>query len=480
MPNAHSTPRPTTPQATPCILASSRALRRALIVAGAVAAGAMLTSRDAQAKPSPFSGYHGQRPGRHHLIRPSDLPEPFATRSSANPPTVIDRPESAWPQVPPGFRVDLYASGFAMARQLRLAPCGDVLLSDPAVQAIYIMRGVDEAGRARSVGQLVRTSGRVSGVAFYPPGPSPQWLYVATARNVIRYPYRNGDLTLTKPGETIVPRLPETGHLTRDLCFSADGSTLYIGLGSENNLSSTESDPRERNRATILACKPDGSEMHVHAQGLRNPNGLVLSPVTRRLWATCVERDGLGDNLVPDFVTEIKPGRSYGWPFYYIGNHPDPRMRSLGSVPGSQIAVPEVLLQAHSTPLQLAFYTGKAFGASWHHALFSTLHGSWNRRERTGYAVVRIPMRPDGSARGDYEEFMTGFVTSHGKVWGRPVGITETSDGALLVSDDASNSVWRVSRSAASKGARPTTEAPPRSRRQTLSAASKGARPTSQ
>lgn len=417
--------------------------RRCLTLALLLVAG---TAVVAGAQNSPFYDYRAEKPGRRHHIRPADLPPPNATKSASNPPHVIDRPRGAWPKVPAGFKVDVYATGFIIPRQLCRAPNGDVFMAELALQKVYLLRGVDAAGRARIATPFAVTGGRVSGLAFYPPGPNPRWLYVANTHNVIRFPYRNGDLHARGPAQTVVAHLPAEGNVTRALCFSHDGRQLYIGLGSVNNISDLETTPQDRDRAVILACQPDGSGMHVHARGLRNPNGLVLSPVDHALWTTCVERDGLGDNLVTDFVTRVKPGADYGWPYRYIGDHVEPRLKG-GPLGGrGSVVTPDVLLQPHSIPLQLAFYTGSAFGTGWHDTLFSTMHGSWNRSERTGYCVVRIFMRADGRARGDYEDFMTGFVTPRGEVWGRPVGVVETLDGALLVSDDASGSVWRVSR----------------------------------
>jgi glucose/arabinose dehydrogenase len=223
--------------------------------------------------------------------------------------------------------------------------------------------------------------------------------------------------------------------------FSKDGTKMLVAVGSSSNVGD---DPRERRRANILEFTPDGKNEKIYASGIRNPVGLAVHPQTGEVWTSVNERDGLGDNLVPDYITHVTPGGFYGWPWFYIGQHPDPTMGGRGADMKDKVIVPDVLLQAHSASLSLTFYTGTQFPAEFRGEIFAAEHGSWNRSRRTGYKVIRVPA-PNGKATGEYEDFLTGFVTPSGDVWGRPVGVATASDGALLVSDDGSNQIWRVS-----------------------------------
>jgi glucose/arabinose dehydrogenase len=392
-----------------------------------------------QAADSPFTDYHGQAPGTVHKITVNDLPRPFATASSTNNPTIVPRPDGAMPQVPVGFAVDLYVSGLS-PRVLRTAPNGDVFVAESGAGRVRILRIADPASAPR-VQTYVAGLTQPYGIAFYPPGPSPQFVYVATTTAVYRYPYRNGDLAARGPRETIV-QLPGGGHLSRDIAFSLDGRSLFVAVGSNSN---NNDDPNntEKNRANILETTPQGGDLTVYASGLRNPSGIAVDPSTGDLWAAVNERDSLGDNLPPDYVTNVQRGGFYGWPYFYIGPHWDPA--HIGKHPElrDEVIVPDVLLQPHDAPLTFTFYDGDQFPASYLGDIFGVSHGSWNRGSRTGYEVIRI-RRAFGKSLGEYEDFMTGFVTPAGQVWGRPSGITTTADGALLVADDASGSIWRV------------------------------------
>jgi glucose/arabinose dehydrogenase len=263
----------------------------------------------------------------------------------------------------------------------------------------------------------------------------------------VRFPYQNGDTRARGPSELIVANIPSGGqlegggHWTRDLVFTPDGKTLFVSVGSKSNASD---DPAEARRARIFTYTPDGKNESVYAYGLRNPVALALQPETGALWATVNERDELGNQLVPDYVTHIEKGGFYGWPWYYLGAHQDPRLPDKHPELKAQVIVPDVLLQSHSAALGLAFYTARQFPAAYHNALFVALHGSWNRAQRTGYKVIYLPME-GGRATGEYVDFMTGFVLPDGDVWARPVGVAVGRDGALFVTEDGNNTIWRVS-----------------------------------
>ena len=395
----------------------------------------------AAAAPSPFTDYSGEAPGARHHITVSDLPAPFATESANNGPGLVKRPDGAWPRAPKGWKVELYAEGLSNPRQIRTAPNGDVFVAESGPGRIRILRGVDAAGKAKTVEIYASGLKKPFGIAFYPPGPDPKYVYVGNTNAVVRFAYANGDLKARGKPERIadVPGggLIDGGHWTRDLAFSRDGKKLFVSVGSFSNLNDPDDHPEEFERADILEFAPDGRGRRVYASGLRNPVGLAVDARTGALWTSVNERDRLGDNLPPDYITRVEEGGFYGWPWYYIGGHQDPRLAGKHPELKDKTLVPDVLLQPHNASLGIAF--------SEKGDLFAAEHGSWNRATRTGYEIIRVPLkngRPDGS----YEDFVTGFVTPDGQVWGRPVGVAFTPDGALLFTDDASGSVWRVRR----------------------------------
>jgi glucose/arabinose dehydrogenase len=264
---------------------------------------------------------------------------------------------------------------------------------------------------------------------------------------VVRFPYKAGDIKASAPAEPLVTNIPSGhemvgggGHWTRDIVFSQDNQRMFVSVGSRSN---ADDDPSEQRRACILAFTPEGKNETLYASGLRNPVGLAIEPSTGALWTSVNERDELGDNLVPDYVTHVQEGGFYGWPWYYLGQHQDPRLPDKHPELKAKAIVPDVLLQSHSASLDLCFYTAEKFPADYKGHIFAAEHGSWNRSRRTGYKVVRVPVI-NGKALGYYEDFLVGFVNKDGDVWGRPVGVAVARDGALLVTDDQSETVWRV------------------------------------
>jgi glucose/arabinose dehydrogenase len=400
---------------------------------------------------SPFTDWRGQRPGAVHKIQVGDLPEPGATRSADNGPSLVPRPKDAWPQAPAGFQVQLYADRLSNPRLLRTAPNGDVFVVESRPGEVRVLRGLGADGRARESHLFAKGLKKPFGIAFYPPAGEPQWLYVANTDAVVRFPYRSGDLEARGPAATVVAELPGGGllrgggHWTRDIAFSRDGKKMFVSVGSRSNNDDTDGNEAERERADILQFDPAGGGRRVYAWGIRNAVGIAVHPRSGELWASVNERDELGDNLVPDYVTRVQEGGFYGWPWFYMGGRWDPRHKGKHPELRGKVITPDVLLQPHDASLQMTFYEGAQFPAAYRGDIFAAQHGSWNRAARAGYEVVRIPMHGKDRAGGEYEDFLTGFVTADGQVWGRPVGVTVAADGALLVTDDGTNSVWRVS-----------------------------------
>jgi glucose/arabinose dehydrogenase len=331
-----------------------------------------------------------------------------------------------------------------MPRVIHVAPNGDVFLAESGAGRLRIFRGLAADGKPERSQIFATGLNRPYGIAFYPEGAQPRWIYVGDTDQVVRMPYRNGDLTARGPARGVVNLPSGGGHWTRDLRFSRDGTTLYIAVGSGSNVDDPDTSPREHLRANILAADPDGKHLRVFASGIRNPSGIAIDPTTGDVWCTVNERDALGDNLVPDYITRVRPGGFYGWPWWYLGSHQDPRHEGKHPELKDKAIVPDVLLQPHNASLQIAFYEGRMFPPEYHGDLFATEHGSWNKSVRTGYEVIRVPLHQSDRPSGDYEDFLTGFVLPDGQAWGRPVGVAVAPDGALLVTDDGSNSIWRV------------------------------------
>jgi glucose/arabinose dehydrogenase len=394
----------------------------------------------------PFADFRVEEPGRTRKITVGDLPRPYATESANKGPRVVARPEGAWPKAPKGFTVQLYASGLDNPRLIRTAPNGDIFLAESSSGKIKVFRGIGDDGKPELVSVFAQGLNKPYGIAFYPPGKDPQWIYIGNTDALVKFPYRNGDVKASGAALHIVDLPHGGGHWTRDVQFTPDGRKMFVAVGSSSNVDDTDTTPEEKNRADILEFNPDGSDMKVYAYGIRNAGGgLLINPKTNELWCSVNERDGLGDDLVPDYITHVQEGGFYGWPWWYMGDHQDPRHPGKHPELKEKVIVPDVLLQAHNASLEMTFYEGSQFPEEYRDDLFSSQHGSWNRSVRVGYEVIRVPMHHSGRASGVYEDFVTGFVVDNGHVWGRPVGITVAPDGSLLVSDDGSNSIWRIS-----------------------------------
>jgi glucose/arabinose dehydrogenase len=428
-----------------------------LVVAGLIVARRIQTRASGTSAPTltasgngPFMDYRGEVPGKVHKITPGDLPKPYATTAAENHPHVVRRPADRWPQAPAGFKVDLFASELDNPRLIRTAPNGDLFLAESDPGRILVFHGMASDGKPEKVETFAEGFRRPFGIAFYPPGPEPQYIYIGNTDSVVRLSYRNGDLKARGSAETVIPSLPSGeevvgggGHWTRDIAFSLDGKQMFVSVGSRTNIANTDEDKSEFHRADILVANPDGSNLRVYASGIRNPVGLAVGP-QGQLWTSVNERDNIGDNLPPDYITHVEENGFYGWPWYYTGGNEDPRLKGKHPELKSKVIVPDVLLEPHNASLELTFYESHQFPPEYQGDIFAAEHGSWNRSVPTGYEVIVVPVR-NGRATGEYEDFLTGFVTSDGKVWGRPVGVAVAQDGSLLVTDDGSESLWRVS-----------------------------------
>ena len=399
-------------------------LARPAILAGLVA----LWSTGALAADVPGTVFH---------ISANRLPRPYATPGVPNPSQRIVRPDGVLPQVPAGFTVSIYASGLTNPRWMAVAPNGDVFVAEPSIGRITLLHEVNGKVEASNFADGFRLP---HGLLFYK-----RALMVSDVQAVWRLGYTDGAMKAGKRERmTSAPDLsPYGNHWTRDLAVDSKG-TLYIGIGSASNVG--EDAPT---RATVQTVAADGS-LRTFASGLRNPVGLQFYPGTDDLFVTVNERDGLGDDLVPDYLTHVQPGAFYGWPYSYLGQHPDPDYGTKRADLVAKAVMPDLLFHAHSAPLGLVFYEGGQFPASYKGDAFVALHGSWNSGAPTGYKVVRVPFK-NGRPMGSYENFVTGFwdgaseAGSPARVWGRPAGLAIAKDGSLLIADDAGKTVWRVS-----------------------------------
>jgi glucose/arabinose dehydrogenase len=410
-----------------------------------------------------FGDWQRDKPGTIRLIRPEDLPKPGATPSSANVSRVVPRPPGVTPQVPPGFKAELFAEGLSGPRIIRIAPNGDIFVAETRAGRIRVLRAADGAAKPSAIEVFASSLRGPFGIAFFPRDDNPQFVYVANTDSVVRFAYHSGDLRASAAPETVIASLPHGyGHSTRDIAFTADDRRILVSVGSASNdgeglgappggleFWSREHAPGaiwgyETDRAAVLSFDPDGKDKKIFATGIRNCVGLAIQPQSGAPWCSTNERDGLGDNLVPDYVTRVRENAFYGWPWFYIGGNEDPRHKGERPDLKERVTIPDVMLQAHSASLGMTFYAGNNFPAEYRGDGFAAEHGSWNRSKRTGYKVIRIRMK-DGVPTGEYEDFVTGFVVNDSDVWGRPVGVAAAHDGALLVSEDGNGTIWRIS-----------------------------------
>lgn len=413
--------------------------------------------------------YRKDAPGVVHHVQVDKLPAPFTSISTRNTVEIVTQPATGKLTVPAGFKIELFASGLNAPRLVRTAPNGDLFIAETRAGKIRVLRAADGATKPSHNEIFAEGLRGPFGIAFYPLGANPQWVYVANLNSVVRYPYQAGDLKARGAAEVVVPTLAETtgGHSTRDIVFSLDGKRMFIAVGSGSNVAEgmpikTPAEIRtweaehgvgaswvaEANRAAILYTDPEGkSPLRTFATGIRNPVGLAVNPANGEVWTSTNERDGLGDDLVPDYITRVREGGYYGWPWYYMGKYEEPRHKGERPDLAGRAIVPDVPLQAHSAPLGITFYTASsgasAFPAEFRGSVFGASHGSWNRSVRTGTKIVRIRMK-DGAPTGEYEDFVTGFVIDNTHAWGRPVGVTVARDGALLITEDVNGTMWRV------------------------------------
>ena len=442
-------------------------LAAALVAGSAAALGAAALAAAAE------DAWRQDGPGvERHLtvagIPPPKRGTPQEKADFENHPTIVRRP-GAVPRVPAGFTVQVYASGLDQPRRMTVAPSGDVFVAESGAGRVLVFGAGEGKGGPASPHVFASGLHRPFGLAFYPAGPDPKWLYVGEPDRIVRLPYRPGGLAAAGPAQVVIANLPANHHWTRDVIVAADGKALLYSIGSGSNEAGDmaaapdgglkrfaashalgEAWGPELGRAEVRRFDPDGGNVRPFATGLRNCVQMTLQPGSGAVWCVVNERDGLGDDTPPDYATSVRQGAFYGWPWYYIGGHPDPRLDGRPDL-RDKVTVPDVLLQAHSAPLGIAFYAGGQFPADYRGDAFVTMHGSWNRTSRVGYKVVRLRFagdRPTGVA----QDFLTGFVVDDHSVWGRPVGVAVAQDGSLLVSDDGSGRIWRVTWTGAGRG----------------------------
>jgi glucose/arabinose dehydrogenase len=395
-----------------------------------------------------------------------DLPAPDTNAAKTKFSKVIGWPNGKTPIAPEGFTVTKFASGLKSPRNIYVAPNGDILVvlsnserstKDKVVGAITGKSKSEVAGESANTVVLLRDTNKDGVPEFksnFLTGLDQPYgvliignaVYVANTDGLLKYPYKKGDTKITAPGKQILS-LPAGGynnHWTRNLIANADNSKIFISVGSGSNAGENGMENEVR-RANILEVNPDGTGERIYASGLRNPVGMAWAPGTSTLWTAVNERDGLGDNLVPDYITSVKSGGFYGWPYSYYGQNEDPRLKGMKPDLVAKAIVPDVSTGAHTASLGLAFYTGDKFPSPYKSGAYIGQHGSWNRSELSGYKVAFVPFS-NGKASGKLQDFLTGFIadTEKGEVYGRPVGVAVTPDGALLVADDVSSTVWRV------------------------------------
>ncbi len=376
------------------------------------------------------------------------LPPPYATRSSATRNHLTNWPEGKKPQAPGGFTVTKFAGDLDNPRWVYIAPNGDILVSEAgtgkSANRITLFRDTNGDGMPDIRQVFLDGLNRPLGMLVLG-----NYFYVANTDGVFRFPYKEGQTSLKgRKGEKIVD-LPAGGynnHWTRNIITNKEKNKLFISVGSASNVAE-HGIAEEKRRANILVVDLDGKHEAVYASGLRNPVGMDWNPVTGELWTAVNERDELGDDLVPDYMTHVRKGGFYGWPYSYFGQIRDPRMKGQGDSLVKKAIVPDVPLGAHTASLGLVFYDKDQFPEKYRNGAFVGQHGSWNRSVLAGYRVVFVPFGEDGKPSGKPQDFLTGFIADPDKteVHGRPVGVAVTPDGDLLVCDDAGNTIWKVS-----------------------------------
>ena len=375
-----------------------------------------------------------------------NLPEPYTTRSISKPPTVVSIPQNPVLKVPAGFKVNIFAEGLNRPRWLALTPNGDVLVTETKQNRILLLKDSNQDGNADKLQIFAGKENGLDipfGMAF-----TQDYFFLGNHNSVRRYSYKLGQEQIKGKGDKITD-LPGGGyrqHWTRNVIVSPDKQKLYVSIGSRSNVD-TEVLPR----ASVQVMNLDGSERQTFAFGLRNPVGLDFHPITQELYTTVNERDGLGDDLVPDYLTRIRSGEFYGWPYTYLApNLHDPRQVSQGKSHSpklaSQTKTPDVLFRSHSAALGLQFYEGKTFPKQYHNGAFVAFRGSWNRNKGTGYKIVFVPFDENGRPKGYYEDFLTGFLINPSipTTWGRPVGLLVLPDGSLLFTEEANGRIYRI------------------------------------
>jgi glucose/arabinose dehydrogenase len=423
----------------------------------------------AAAAPQGEAEWKQDAPGKVHRIDVAKLPAPFTTPSANNFPRVVPKPAGAALKLPPGFKAEVFVTGLTGPRAMAVAPNGDVFISETTAGRVKVLRPSAD-GSTAAVTVFAQGLLQPYGIALQPAGPNPQWVYVAETNRVVRYPYKVGETVAAGLPEVIVPQLSPVGggHYTRDIVFAPDGKRFWVSVGSQSNVAEDISKKsaaeaaawekqhglgaawgNEENRAAVRVFDVGGDARgKTWATGIRNCVGMTLQPATGAIWCATNERDMLGDNLVPDYATSVKQGAYYGWPWYYMGNNEDPRLKGHRPDLAGKATVPDVPFTAHSAATNIQFYNAtsgaSAFPREYVGDAFAVLHGSWNRAFRTGHKIVRLPMK-DGKATGEYVDFLTGFITEDGNAWGRPVALSVMKDGSLLLADDGANLVYRIS-----------------------------------
>ena len=402
----------------------------------------------------------------HDSVALNKLPEPDTNAARNKFSKVIGWPDGKAPVAPDGFTVTKFATDYKSPRNIYVAPNGDIFVvlsnsersvkekianaitgkakaevAGESANTVVLLRDADKDGKPEVQSNFITGLNQPYGVLVL--GDS---FYVANTDGILKYPYKPGETKITaKPAKILsLPAGGYNNHWTRNLIANKDNSKIYISVGSGSNVGENGMEHEVR-RAAILEINPDGTGEIAYASGLRNPVGMAWAPGTETLWTAVNERDGLGDDLVPDYITSVKKGGFYGWPYSYFGKHEDPRMKGLKPDLVAKAIVPDLAVGSHTASLGLTFYTGSKFPQKYLNGAFIGQHGSWNRSALSGYKVAFVPFK-NGKPSGPMEDFLTGFIADKekGEVYGRPVGVAVTADGALLVADDVSHTIWRI------------------------------------